>query len=210
MKPRIYSTAGHAPFQQAWTIDIDHLSYSDRIALKSGLDLDLYGMEHQPFYAWYNDRKLVLMDATEEVKKLLTATCDRWENRHAITHETVALPTISFFHKVKVWLAPAHEAPRALKRLSNVRLENKRYVFEMEFHSTKSAVAIIRQMKDVIKSPSCRGSKMRVRGSMCSIYAGSAHVSHRAHLCASRLTFDDLGMSTAVCPVWLWLASIMP
>ena len=208
MTPRIYTTPGNAPFAEAFTIDMAHLSYSDRKALCDGLKLELLGMVHEPFHAFYANDKLECMDPTKAVADQLTALCKRWETRHTINAETYKLPRIPLWARVMAWLQPTHEAPRSLHRLGNVYKKGRRYYFQCEMHSTQSDTQLIRTMKDVVKSPSCKGSKLRVRGRVLTIKARNPDAAHRVWSCAQRLNFDRVGNSPAVCPAMLWLASV--
>ena len=206
--PKIYTNPGDAPFTEAFTIDMAHLAYSDRKALCDGLKLELLGMVHEPFHAFYATDKLVCMDATDTVVGQLTALCKRWENRHSIKVEACKLPRIPLRARIMAWLDPTHEAPRSLHRLGNVHKKGSRYYFECEMHSTQSDTRLIRTMHDVVKSPSCKGSKLRVRGRVLTIKAKTPDAAHRVWSCAQRLNFDRIGSSPAICPAMLWLASV--
>ena len=207
--PIFTTTAADAPFQSAFKIDAAHLHYSERKALMDGLRLEIAGMIQQPWAGFAEDHsQLTVMDPTDTVVGQLTALCKRWENRHSIKVEEYKLPRIPLRARIMAWLDPTHEAPRSLHRLGNVHKKGSRYYFECEMHSTQSDTRLIRTMHDVVKSPSCKGSKLRVRGRVLTIKAMTPDAAHRVWSCAQRLNFDRVGSSPAICPAMLWLASV--
>tara|TARA_R110000850_G_C9990531_1_gene466974 strand:+ start:1760 stop:2410 length:651 start_codon:yes stop_codon:yes gene_type:complete len=209
--PKITKKAAQAPFRIEWKIDASELHFAERKALMDALKLEVFSMKQEPWHAFAEDRStLIAMDATEAVIEQLSAVCKRFERRHEIKAETYTLPKIPLCARLAAWLNPKHTAPIALKRLANVCKVDGRYQFEIELHSTDADLHFIKIMKGVIASPSCRGASIKIRGRLLTVKARHVEPCRKVWQCAQRINFDRVGVSTAICPVLLWVASLIP
>ena len=210
----ITTTPAHAPFQERLEIDLSSFDFKDRMALSNALQLEALLFTNLSHYEVGAGRmpyeSFIAMDATAVMVAKFRAVLDRFEQRHTLKAEPVELPKIPFRARLAAWLNPQHDAPIALKRFGSVQKVGSRYQFEVELNGTAADLNFIKIMRGVIASPSCPKSKMRVRGLTVIFQSKQPDIAHRVWLCARKTSFDKPGQSAAICPAFLWLASIIP